>query len=152
MNDDVRLFLDSNVILSGLMSSKGAPRILLDLLSIEVPLLKGLIGRYNLDEIERNLKVRFPDLLPIYQEYLPRLRLDIVEVPPFESLEPLLGKMSANDAPVMASARLGRADYLITGNKKDFPNAVADPVKVLTPSEFLNNVLPSLIVESPKGY
>lgn len=151
MNDGVRLFLDSNVILSGLMSSKGAPRILLDLLSIEVPLLKGLIGRYNLDEIERNLKVRFPDLLPIYQEYLPRLRLDIVEVPPFESLEPLLGKMSAKDAPVMASARLGRSDYLITGNKKDFPDIVSDPIKVLTPSEFLNNVLPSLIVESREG-
>lgn len=145
MGDDVRIFLDSNVILSGLMSSKGAPRILLDLLSIEVPLLKGLTGRYNLDEIERNLSRRFPDLLPIYREYLPRVRLQVIEVPPYEDVEPLLGRMSAKDAPVLASARLGRADYIVTGNKKDFPAALGKPIHVVTPSEFLNGILPNII-------
>ena len=30
----VRVFVDSNVVLSGLLSEKGAPRILLDLLSL----------------------------------------------------------------------------------------------------------------------
>lgn len=145
MADDVRLFLNSNVILSGLISSKGPPRILLDLLSIEVPLIKGLTGRYNLDEIERNLSRRFPDLLPIYQEFLPRIRLEIIVVPSYREIEPLLGKMSAKDAPVLASAFRGRAHYLVTGNKKDFPAALAKPVRVVTPSDFLNKVLPPLV-------
>lgn len=142
---DVRLFLDSNVILSGLLSSQGAPKILLDLLSIEVPLLKGMTGRYNLDEIERNLTKRFPAILPVYQEYLPRMKLEIIEVPPFEAIKPLLEQMSPKDAPVLASARLGMADYLITGDKKGFPKELLKPIVGLNPTAFLNTVLPSLI-------
>jgi hypothetical protein len=34
----VRVFLDSNVILSGLLSDQGAPRTILDLLTLKVPL------------------------------------------------------------------------------------------------------------------
>lgn len=145
MTDDVRLFLDSNVILSGLMSSKGAPRILLDLLSIEVPLLRGMTGRYNLDEIERNLSRRFPGLLSIYQQFLPRIHLEVIDVPSYKEVEPFLGKMSAKDAPVLASALNGRARYLVTGDKKDFPPALAKPMKVLPPSDFVNKILPPLI-------
>jgi predicted nucleic acid-binding protein len=52
----VRLFLDSNVILSGLLSERGAPRIILDLLNLGFPFLTGSTGKYNLIEIERNLK------------------------------------------------------------------------------------------------
>ena len=40
----VRVFLDSNVILSGLISDRGAPRILLDLISLELPFLNGSPG------------------------------------------------------------------------------------------------------------
>ncbi len=145
MPRNARIFLDSNVILSGLLSSKGSPRILLDLLSIEVPLLEGLTGQYNLEEIERNLRKRFPDLLRIYREYFSKLHLEIVEVPPFETVSPLLNRMSPKDAPVLASARIGKADYLITGDKRDFPRAVADPIVVIDPSRFLNAVLPRLI-------
>ncbi len=144
MARDVRLFLDSNVILSGLLSSKGAPKILLDLLSIEVPLLKGMTGRYNLDEIERNLAKRFPAILPVYQEYLPRMKLEIIDIPPFEAIKTLLEQMSPKDAPVLASAQLGKADYLITGDKKGFPKELLKPMIGLNPTAFLNTVLPSL--------
>jgi hypothetical protein len=68
----VRVFLDSNVILSGLLSERGAPRIMLDLLSLGLPFLMGATGRYNLIEIERNLKKKMPDLLFLYKAYLPK--------------------------------------------------------------------------------
>lgn len=145
MSKDVRIFLDSNVILSGLISSQGAPRILLDLLSLEIPLLKGMTGQYNVEEIERNLSRRFPKLLPLYREYFPRLKLDIIEIPTYEIIEPLLPKMSPKDAPVLASARLGGADYLVTGNKKDFPVVLLKPIQLVNPSEFLNEVLPRIV-------
>ena len=145
---NVRLFLDSNVILSGLISSKGSPRILLDLLSIEVPLLKGITGQYNLDEIERNLARRFPELLSVYREYLPRIHLAVIEIPAYEEIAALTEVMSPKDAPVLAATLAGKADYLVTGNKKDFPKKSADPIRVVTPSDFLNKVLPNLIMSS----
>ena len=39
-----RIFLDSNVIISGLLSAKGAPRIILDMLCLRLPNLHGLTG------------------------------------------------------------------------------------------------------------
>lgn len=68
----VRVFLDSNVILSGLISDEGAPRIILDILCLKLPFLIGMTGRYNIIEIERNLSKKLPGVLPIYKEYLPK--------------------------------------------------------------------------------
>jgi predicted nucleic acid-binding protein len=61
----VKVFLDSNVIISGLLSDAGAPRIILDLLSVRFPVLKGMTGRYNLQEIERNLARKLPRAIPV---------------------------------------------------------------------------------------
>lgn len=139
------LFLDSNVILSGLLSSKGYPRILLDLLSLEVPLLKGMTGQYNIEEIERNLKLRFPNILPIYQDHFPKIKLEIIALPSEKDVIPLTKLMSPKDAPVLASAQLGKADYLITGDKKGFPKNIAKPILILNPMEFIENTLPGII-------
>ena len=59
----MRVFLDSNVILSGLISDKGAPRIILDLLSLKLTSITGLTGEYNIIEIERNLKKKLPSAI-----------------------------------------------------------------------------------------
>jgi predicted nucleic acid-binding protein len=64
-----KVFLDSNVILSGLFSDKGAPRIILDLLTLNLPVLSGATGRYNLMEVERNLNRKMPEALPLYQKF-----------------------------------------------------------------------------------
>jgi hypothetical protein len=51
------------VILSGLLSERGAPRILIDLLSLRLPFLIGSMGRRNLIEIERKLTLEEKILL-----------------------------------------------------------------------------------------
>jgi hypothetical protein len=38
----IKVFLDSNVILSGLLSDRGAPRLILDVLSLRLPVLHPL--------------------------------------------------------------------------------------------------------------
>ena len=70
-----KVFLDSNVIISGLFSDKGAPRIILDLLCLGLPFLIGATGLYNLVEIERNIMKKMPQVLPLYKEYLPKVNL-----------------------------------------------------------------------------
>ena len=77
----VRLFLDSNVIISGLLSDRGAPRVILDLLTLRLPGLIGLTGAYNLTEIERNIIRKLPRAVPVYNDYLPRLGLEIIPLP-----------------------------------------------------------------------
>ncbi len=148
MKKVVRVFLDSNVILSGLISDKGPPRILLDLLSIGPPFLVGLTGRYNLIEIERNIKKKMPEILSIYKEYFPKLNLKIIPLPPKEVLREYFGKIAEKDFPVLVSAIRGQVDFLITGDKyhlgrmKDFRKY---PFHIVTPSEFIDTILPEVL-------
>lgn len=135
-----RVFLDSNVIISGLLSAKGAPRIILDLLCLHLPNLHGLTGAYNITEIERNLTRKLPVALPVFQEYFPRMNLEIVPLPAFDELEPWHGVIADKDVPVMVSAINAKADFLVTGDTRDFGALMQRddlPLRVLTPAEFV---------------
>ena len=144
----VRLFLDSNVILSGLLSDRGAPRIILDLLNLGFPFLTGSTGRYNLIEIERNLKKRMPGVWPVYKRYLPRLNLTVIPVPHPEELRGFSGKMVDKDIPVLVSAIRAKADFLITGDKRHFGKLKGIEkyqLTIVTPSEFVDSILPEIL-------
>jgi predicted nucleic acid-binding protein len=136
----VRVFIDSNVILSGLLSDRGAPRVLLDLLNLGLPFLKGLTGRYNIIEIERNLKNKLPACIPVYKEYFPKLNLEIIPLPIMEEIKKYPGATAAKDIPVLVSALDGKADFLVTGDKKDFSPLKRKgslSLKIVSPAEFL---------------
>ena len=144
----VRVFLDSSVILSGLLSERGAPRIILDLLSLGLPFLIGATGRYNLTEIERNLKNKMPALFPLYKTYLPRLNLKIIPLPRPQDLRGFSGQIAKKDIPVLISAMRSRADFLVTGDKQHFGKVKEFgkyPFHVLTPSEFVDSILPEIL-------
>jgi len=144
----VRVFLDSNVILSGLLSERGAPRILLDLLSLRLPLLIDSTGRYNLIEIERNLKKKMPSLLFLYKAYLPKLNLKVIPLPRPEDIRDFSGQIAEKDIPVLISAIRSKADFLVTGDKQHFGKMKElgkYPFHVLTPSEFIDSILPEIL-------
>jgi len=58
MAASLRVFLDSNVVLSAFFSDRGAPSRILDVLAARLPPVHPLIGEYNLLEIERNMGKR----------------------------------------------------------------------------------------------
>ena len=146
----VRVFLDSNVILSGLISNKGAPRVILDILSLGLPFLAAMTGRYNIIEIERNLAKKLPKALPVYKEYLPRINLEIVPLPKTLEVKNIYGSVADKDVPVIVSAVNGKADFLVTGDKKDFAKLKEKktcPFKIVSPSEFVDVILPEVFKE-----
>jgi predicted nucleic acid-binding protein len=144
-----KVFLDSNVILSGLFSDQGAPRIILDLLAVGLPVLAGATGLYHLMEVERNLKKKMPEALPLYQEYLPKLGLEVVSLPSMETVKSMAGLLAGKDIPVLASAMACGAEYLITGDQKDFAGLKRAqrgfPLEIVSPTEFVEKIFPSLI-------
>lgn len=144
----VRVFLNSNVILSSLLSDKGAPRIILDILSLRLPFLIGVTGRYSIIEIERNLSNKMPAIFSVYKEYLPKLNLEIIPLPSAEDVRKFSGHISDKDVPVLASAIMSNGDFLVTGDKKDFARLKEKgsyPLKILSPSEFLDIIVPEII-------
>jgi predicted nucleic acid-binding protein len=142
----VKVFLDSNLIISGLFSDRGSPRVILDLLCLGLPMLTGATGEYNLIEIERNLTNKMPDVLPVYRKYLPLLNLEVIPLPSPEEIHKLSGLTSYKDIPVLASAVSGGVDFLVTGDKKDFIKLKGKyPFKILSPAEFLDIILPEVL-------
>ena len=144
----MRVFLDSNVILSGLISDKGAPRIILDLLSLKLSSIIGLTGEYNLIEIERNLKKKLPSAIPAYEKYLPRINLEIIKLPSKTEIERYSGHIADKDVPVLASAIKGKSDYLITGDIKDFKKLKTSPeysFKIVNPAEFISEAIDKIL-------
>jgi uncharacterized protein len=144
----VRVFLDSNVILSGLLSERGAPRILLDLLSLRLPFLIGSTGRYNLIEIERNLKKKMPGLFPLFKDYLPKLNLKVIPLPRPGDVRGFSGQIAEKDVPVLVSAIQSKADFLVTGDKQHFGKmkGIGEyPFQVVTPSDFIDSILPEIL-------
>lgn len=144
----VKVFLDSDVILSGFLSDKGSPRVILDILSLNLPFLSGQTGEFNLLEIEKNLKRKLPGLFAVYQRYFSRINLQIVPLPRPDDLINFLGIVANKDVPVLVSAIRGGADFLITGDKRHFgkiklPAPYA--LKMTTPSEFVDLFLPEII-------
>lgn len=150
----VKVFLDSNVIISGLFSDKGSPRIILDILSLDLPLLAGVIGEYNIIEIERNLSKKMPDVLPVYRKYIKVLNLEVIPLPAYKDIKKLFGHISDKDIPVLVSAIDANADFLVTGDKKDFSKLKGNyPFKILNPSEFLDIILPEILKRAaPDGF
>jgi len=146
-----KVFLDSNVILSGLLSDQGAPRIILDILTLKLPFLLGSTGEYNLSEIKRNLKKKMPGVFSVYKRYLSRLNLKIISIPgPEEIKKKFSGQIADKDIPVLVSAIQSKADFIVTEDKKHFEKLKVPgnyPLKIITPSEFLERVLPEIIKE-----
>ena len=146
----VRVFIDSNVILSGLLSDKGAPRTILDLLTLELPFLLVSTGRYNLIEIERNLEKKMPGILSVYKRYLPKLNLKIIPLPRPEELREFSGKIANKDVPVLVSAIRSKAEFLVTGDKQHFQKLKSPgdySFKIVTPSEFIDLILQEVLKE-----
>ena len=149
-----RVLLDSNVIISGMLSDKGAPRIILDLLSLHLPGIIGLTGEYNLIEVERNLTRKLPKALSVYQEYLPKLSLVVIPLPTREELAEYTGAINDKDLPVLLSAIKGCANFLVTGDNKDF-NKINDSnrysLTVVSPAEFLERIGETIISITPQS-
>lgn len=140
----LRVFLDSNVIISGLFLERGAPRMTLDILSLNLPVLTAVTGAYNIYEVERNLAAKLPAALSLFRSCLRTIGFEIVPLPERKDFEPLAGLTSEKDLPVLASAVLGKADVLVTGDKRDLLKIRKHdlPFAVLSPAEFLDEYLP----------
>ncbi len=143
-----RVFLDSNVILSGLFSDRGAPRLILDLLSLELPVLTGLTGRFNLIEIEQNIRQKLPDALSIWGECESKLRLEVVPAPSSWDLALLGETAEIKDHPVIASAINGKADFFVSGDKRLLSRLEHRPdlsFRTAFPADFLNSLLQNIL-------
>jgi len=126
----VRIVLDTNVLISGVLNPHGAPGLILNaVLNKAVTLLLDDRILFEYREVLLRPKFRFPI------DYIQSL-LEFLE---YESTYIIAGPSSAlvpdsDDIPFYEVAISGRADYLVTGNDKHFPPEQL----IVSPREFVD--------------
>ncbi|MCS6936502.1 MAG: PIN domain-containing protein [Candidatus Bipolaricaulota bacterium] len=136
--DKLRVFFDADVLIAGSVSKthSSASYILLQL--AELTLIEGVICPYVREEVERNLKQKLPQGLPIFQA-LVQTALKEVPDPPAEFLREWAGRADPKDLVVLVAAYLHGSHYLVTFNTKDYPKP-PESLKIIEPGELVRRV------------
>jgi len=94
-----------------------------------------------------------PKILAVYKRYLPGLNLKIIPLPQPEEFGTFAGRITDKDPPILISAIRSEADFLVTGDKQHFQKLRSPGdylFRIVTPSEFINVILPEVLKEIGK--
>jgi len=145
----LRLFLDSNVLIGGVVSPWGLDKAVLSLCSARICRL--VLAEAVRDEVEEALLLRTGALTPadaqqIIDDYRHLIALTQPEVVPY----PERDRVRSNrhlirhlaDVPILLSAMDSRPDWLLTQNTKHFTRAVAQRsgLRIASPVEFFRTL------------
>jgi predicted nucleic acid-binding protein len=152
----VRLFLDSNVLTAGIVSTWGLDKAVLSLCAARICRL--VLAETVREEVEENLLVRLGgiesgDASRVLDHYARLIELMKPEIAPYPSQAGVKAARHlirhASDVPVLLSAIASRPDWLLTHNTKHFTPAVARKtgLRIATPAEFFRALSKSLTGE-----
>jgi predicted nucleic acid-binding protein len=136
-----RIFLDSNVIFSGLYSPKGAPPIILERwLGGQITLV---VSRQVLEEVICTIREKLPQALPALKRLLESVPPEVVLDPGDAETERWSKMLPGADAGLMAAAVIAQPDYFVTGDSHFLGNpAIAREcgLQMVTPAQCLKKL------------
>jgi predicted nucleic acid-binding protein len=132
----VRIVLDTNVLVSGLLSARGAPAFIVEaVLAGTLELALDMATRDEYEEVLRREEFRFsPEIVDDLLSALDRFGFQVAAVPPCPRPLP-----DPDDEPFLAVAA-ATGSFLVTGNLKHFPPGARAGVPVLTPRELVDKL------------
>jgi predicted nucleic acid-binding protein len=145
----IRLFLDSNVLTGGIVSSWGLDKATLSLCAAKV--CKLVLAEAVRDEVEENLLLhaeRLPllDADRLIEDYRRLIKLTSPELIPYPDRRLVRASRHLirheSDVPVLLSAMASKPDWLLTHNTRHFTKAVAQrtALRIATPAEFFRTL------------
>lgn len=129
----MRILIDTNIVLSAILSPGGATAEALKLaIHKEYSIC---LCTFSIDELRLVVNRKFPGKLPAVEQFLTEFSYELLFSP---SVLPdnLPAIRDINDLPILASAIVGDVDLLITGDK-DFYAVELDRPAILSPSKFI---------------
>ena len=135
----IRAFLDASVLFAASYSKTGSSR---DLLREAVRgNLQIVVSQHVLEEAERNLTQKAPEILPVLHELLTALAAEVADRPTRAELEQAATYIALKNASIVAAAVKAKLDYLATWDRRHF---IDDPgvaeksgLTIVTPGELM---------------
>jgi predicted nucleic acid-binding protein len=145
----LRLFLDSNVLLGGIVAEWGLDKVVLSLCAAKIVRL--VLAEAVRDEIEENLlfhaqRLPAPEADKLLENYRRLIDLTNPEIVPYPASAAVRNARNMirheADVPVFLSAIAARPDWLLSNNTKHFTPAVAQQtgLRIATPSQFFRTL------------
>ncbi len=136
----LRVFLDTNVLFSGLHSQGGPPGEILNLyVRGEITVV---ISRQVLEELVVTIREKLPRAIPVLERLLTGVPPEVVGNPPLAELARARGVINPADAPILAAAMVARPDVFVTGNTRHFLDnpevARVSGLRIMTPAQFMD--------------
>lgn len=117
MAQNIKIFIDSNVWFSAFYK-KGVPFLVLETLKNQK--YEVVISELVLEEVVRNIKNKYPTILPLVYNFFQQYPLSIIKNPSLLNLQKHKGLAEKKDLPILIAAFQYKCKFLITGNLKDF--------------------------------
>lgn len=134
----LRVFLDTNVIFSGLYSSQGAPgAILAHFIEGSVSVV---VSQQVLEEVIRTIKEKLTEALPALKRLLVNAPPEVEADPSPEAIQHWAKEIPPADATILAAAIAAKPDYFITGDNHFLENQTIMEkagLNIVTPAQFL---------------
>jgi len=132
----MKIVLDTNIVVSGLLNSQGNPAQVLTLAlagAVQVCHDKRILAEYS--EVLARPRFRFDPKR--VREVLTKIENDGLAIDASRQID--LDLPDPDDEPFLAVALAGSADFLVTGNISDYPPDRRRGCAVVTPAMFMAN-------------
>ena len=137
----IKIFIDSSVIIAALLSSDGGSAKIFKF--CEAGIAEGWISNTVIEEVDRNIKRKFPELKLYFYKLLKVAGIRISKNPSKNMIREAEAWIKDRyDAPILAAAKLAKVDVVLTLDIrhfiKDTDVAKKSGMQIMTPGEFLN--------------
>ena len=105
----------------------------------EIGLIELIVSRQVIVEADRNIEEKLPEMLNEYREFIKLLAPVLVDDPLQKDVAKYLTVINSDDAPILASAVISDADFLVTWDRRHFIGKnihIYSSLKIVTPGEF----------------
>jgi predicted nucleic acid-binding protein len=114
----IKVFLDSSALISGVISSTGAARVLF--VMSESGQIEVFISEHVITESERSLARKVPHALPEFRQTIRDAQPRIIHNPTQQVSDHLYLINDPADVPILLSAMKAKVNYLATHNRRHF--------------------------------
>ncbi|EHQ89719.1 putative toxin-antitoxin system toxin component, PIN family [Desulfosporosinus youngiae] len=131
----LRVFIDSNILVSAVLSNSSLSSKLLTLIIEEHHLI---ICSYSITEVSKVINRKFPKHISKWDKFLTTLEFEIAYTPSDLSTVSVPYIRDPKDIPILVSAMVSQPDILITGDMDFHTPEIQEFFTIMTPVDFLN--------------
>jgi len=133
-NNALRVFVDSNILISAVLSESSIASKLLTLLIEQHHLI---ICSYSITEISNVIERKFPNIIPKWDKFLTTLEFETAYTPSDLSTVTVPYIRDPKDLPILASAIVAQPDIIVTGDLDFHTPEIQELFTVMMPVDFL---------------